>query len=283
MYITFRPRRGALPVAVVCVLLAVLLAAIPLFPADAAEDGVRVPIIMYHQISSDRRLWGKYVIPAETLREDFEYIKSAGYTPVTVADIINHVNGLSRLPEKPIVISFDDGQLSMLTIVLPMLEEFGFCAVMSIVGSLCELYTENGDRCERYAYLARGDLKTLAESGRVELGNHTYNLHSLSKRRGMSRLKGEIEADYSEMLRNDILRTQQLIFDSSGSRPQTVAYPYGIHSDLAEQVLHEVGIAATLSCAQRVNIITESPDCLYDLGRFNRPYGKSSEVFFKSL
>lgn len=282
MYISLRPGRSTVLAVVACIILASLLAVMPLsLPGAAETEYVSVPIIMYHQISENRRLWGRYVIPAETLRGDFEHIKKLGYTTVTVSDIINHVNGIADLPEKPIVLSFDDGQRSMLTKVLPLLEEFGFCAVMSVVGSLCDMYTKNGDTSDSYAYLNLRDLKVLADSGRVELGNHTYNLHSLSKRKGIEKLKSESDEEYSAMLKEDILKNNQLIFDAAGKRPQVVAYPYGVHSDLAEQVLHEIGVTATLSCAQRVNRITKSSDCLYDLGRFNRPYGKSSDTFFE--
>ena len=65
-------------------------------------------------------------------------------------------------------------------------------------------YTKNGDTDDRYAYLNESDVKKLAKNPLISLGCHSYNLHSLSTRRGMGKIYGESEEEYKELIYNDI-------------------------------------------------------------------------------
>ena len=78
--------------------------------ALAAEaEGIRLPVLMYHAIISDPDRMGEYVITPQAFRRDMDYISEAGYETVVMEDIIAYVRSGTPLPEKPIMISFDDG------------------------------------------------------------------------------------------------------------------------------------------------------------------------------
>ena len=89
--------------------------------ARAAEP-VALPILMYHHISKAADQCGKHVISPQTLEGDLQYLADNGYTAVTTADLIAYVDQGKALPEKPVMITFDDGQLSVLEYALPLLE-----------------------------------------------------------------------------------------------------------------------------------------------------------------
>ena len=78
-----------------------------LLPSAAAEETVVLPILMYHDVSFDHP--GKDVVTPEELRSDLLWLREEGYTPVTMAQVIACADGISPLPPKPIVLSFDDG------------------------------------------------------------------------------------------------------------------------------------------------------------------------------
>ena len=59
------------------------------------------------------------------------------------------------------------------------------------------------------------------------------------------------------------------------------AYPYGAISAESEPVLKDLGFYASLSCREKPNYITKDPDCLWQLGRYNRPSGISTETFMQ--
>ena len=241
-----------------------------------------VLILMYHQVSENGRLWGDYVIPPSLLKEDFEYLKNNNYTPIKIKDILDFTKGTKDLPEKSVVITFDDGQRSFLTKVVPLLEEYNYPAVVNIVGALTDLYTENGETNDKYAYLNWNDLKILSENELVEIGHHSYNFHSLGYRRGMGKIYGESNSSYSEIIKTDIEKLNKKLLSNIGERPYILAYPYGIRNDTLLEIVKDENFSVTLSCRESINKISVG-DELFELGRFNRPYGKSSNTFFENI
>lgn len=247
-----------------------------------SHTGVEIPIIMYHQISENKSMWGDYVIPLSVLEEDFKFMKSNNINPVSFKQLQLYTEKGERLPENPIVITFDDGERSFITKVLPLLEEYGYPANMNIVGSLVELYTENGETDDRYAYLNEADIKTLVKNKLVTIGCHSYNLHSLSGRRGMGKIYGESEEEYKKLIYNDIEKFNTEYERITKEKTEIIAYPYGIKNDTLKSIVKETGFKITLTCREEANRISVG-DSLEELGRFNRPYGKSSESFFEKI
>ncbi len=250
---------------------------------SAAQPKVRLPIIMYHSILKTASRTGKFVVTPETLESDLRYIKDKGYTTVLIRDVIDYVKNDKPLPDKPIVITLDDGFLNNKTYLLPLLEELDMKAVISIVGSYSEKYSSLNDPNPNYAHLTWQDTKELAATGRIEIGNHTYNMHSQSPRRGCMRKRGESVEHYQEALREDLSKTQELLRQNAGVTPAVFAYPYGYISKEALPVLKELGFESAMTCYEKVNTITKDPECLYHLNRFNRPGSMSTKKFMSRL
>ena len=98
------------------------------------QAGVRVPILMYHSVLKNPKMAGMYVVSPDTLEQDLKYIKKKGYTTVFVRELTEYVYQNAPLPEKPVVITLDDGYLNNLTYVLPLLEKYDMKATISVVG-----------------------------------------------------------------------------------------------------------------------------------------------------
>ena len=100
------------------------------------DDGttVPVPIVMYHSVLKSSKQLGKFVITPTELENDFKYLQANGYTAITMTQLINFVYDGNPLPQKPVIITFDDGYLNNYTYVTPLLEEYDMKAVISIVG-----------------------------------------------------------------------------------------------------------------------------------------------------
>ena len=156
---------------IICILMIFSSVANTFLPVLAVfkETQKEVLIIMYHQISENSSLWGDYVIPENLLVSDFEYLKNNGFTAVKIKDLIDFTNGKKDLPDKSVVITFDDGQRSFLTKVVPLLEKYNFPANVNIVGSLIDLYTENETSilvhysCEELFHIRRSFARFLQE------------------------------------------------------------------------------------------------------------------------
>ena len=243
---------------------------------------VNLPIIMYHGVLPDAGRQGDYVITPSQLDGDLSYLKRNGYQAVTLDSIIRYCEGSGDLPEKPVLITFDDGQLNNLTYALPLLEKYDFRAAFSIVGGYTEAACEEAEPSPAYSYLDTEDLKKLISSGRAEIVNHSYNMHELDERRGALQRPDESYRDYRRALLNDISAAQRFFKRQLGTEPAVYAYPYGLVCPAARTVLQMLGFKASLGCEEKPNhLIKGSTSALEELHRFNRPSSMSTEDFMR--
>ena len=258
-------------------------------PAETAMDSItsksiKLPIIMYHSILNDTKKRDTYVSTAGSLKSDLTYLKNHGFKTVVIQDLIDYVNGEGSLPEKPVMITFDDGHYNNLYYVLPMLEEMDMKAVISIVGKYADAYTQRPDPNPNYAYLSWSEIKQLQDSGRFEIQNHSYAMHTLSDRRGSQRKEGESEVSYCLMFNEDALKQQTLMLDHCGVTPTAFVYPFGLVCPEAQDCLKQMKFSASLTCVEQINLIQKgNPDCLFNLGRFNRPGKTTTAAFMNKL
>ena len=61
--------------------------------------------------------------------------------------------------------------------------------------------------------------------------------------------------------------------------PTCYTYPFGACSEESERILKDMGFLCTLGCEERVNLVTRDAGCLYEMGRFNRAAGESTEGY----
>ena len=267
-----------------CCLLALAIALPPRArTVSQREEGVTVPIVMYHSLLKDPARHGAYTVSPSVLESDVRYLLAHGYTPVWISDLIAYVHHGAPLPEKPVVITFDDGHLNNLTYALPILEKLGAKAVLSAVGAYADEAERQADPNPAYAYLTWADLQTLQKSGCFQILSHSYDLHGTGHRNGVSRMAGEVLAVYQGVVAGDTERMRQALHDRVGADTPAFTYPFGFVDEDGEQLLRRLGYLATLSCRETRNRITRNPECLYALGRFNRPAYMSTAAFMKRL
>ena len=253
-------------------------AAADVLPAERA-----LPIIMYHSILDDPAKAQDYVITPDTLESDLAWLAAHGYQTVTVRELIDFCTGTAVLPEKPIMITFDDGYLNNLTYAAPLLEEYGMRAVLSVVGSYTERFSDTPDPDPNYAHLTWDDLAALQASGVFEIQNHSYDMHSLSPRRGSDRRENESESSYKAAFTEDTKRMQQLL-EAHGIRAAAYTYPYGQVGAHTTEWLKALGFSVSFTCYEKMNVIRAGdPDSLLLLGRWNRPAGISTEQFLQRV
>ncbi len=250
--------------------------------AQDENNGVFLPVIMYHSVYGDTP--AEYVVTPTQLENDLQWLKSNGYSTVTAEQVINYTRNKGNLPEKCVMITLDDGFYNNLSVLSPLLEKYDMTAVISVVGK----YTDNDAVVDphnpMYSYLTWDDIAELQNSGRVEFGNHTYNMHSLKgERTGCGIANGETESDYRKKLNNDISQLQEEFAENIGFTPVVFTYPFGKVSRESLPVIRENGFLMTLTCRESPNYITRDTDCLYGIGRYNRSGLYSTEEYMKKI
>ncbi len=287
MYRVFSPRRHV-RVAVAVLALCLTLTAVWHLPAASVTTtpsaAVAVPIIMYHSILDNPSRQGDYVITPQQFEQDLQYLKANGYTTVVMADLIAYVQEGKPLPDKAVVLTFDDGYYNNFHYAHPLLEQYGMRAVLSPIAIWSEHYTAHPDQCNRdnYSQLTWEQLRTMAQSGVWEIQNHSYDLHhNDGGQKGAAKRKDESDAGYRLRLKNDLATAQRLLTENVGVTPTTFAYPFGAISTLSQEVLEDLGFCASLSCEQRTATLTRNPACLWRLGRYLRPADKNIATILK--
>ncbi len=249
------------------------------------NDDVKLPIVMYHQISKSDKNLGDYVLSYESLESDFSYLKENGYSAITTQDLIDYVHHGKKLPDNPVMLTFDDGFESVNQYVLPLLKKYNLKAVVSVVGSFCDAFTEAPDNNVNYAYMNWDTIATLVKSPYIEIQNHTYDMHKrTAERNGVKIKKDETVDAFRAILSEDLLKLQNKISALTGYTPTAFTYPYGTVSDEGEKIIKDLGFSAAFTCLEKTNIISRgNPEKLFRLNRFNRPEGVSTEAFFDRI
>ena len=255
--------------------------------ADAeakVEDRIDLPIIMYHGLLKEEKRQGQFIISPNLFEQDLRYLQENGYTTVVIADLIAYVQDGKPLPEKPVMLTFDDGYYNNYLYAFPLLKQYNCKMVLSPIGRYTDEYTQNKDTHANYAHCSWDAVREMMASGLVEFQNHSYNLHSIdSGRKGTKKKAVESLVDYRTLLVEDVMKMQTRMREETGYTPTAFVYPFGAVSSESLPILKELGFQATLICESHINAITRDPECLYGLGRYRRPAKTGSEAFFKKI
>ncbi len=131
---------------------------------------IKCPIFLYHRISIPKNYnpldknWSinpYYVIPDE-FRKQLQILKNWGYSTIPIKKLISAISTGEMLPERPIIITFDDGDESIYTQAFPIMQEFGYTGVVYLV------YNYIGTP----GYMTVDQIKELAAAG-WEVGSHS--------------------------------------------------------------------------------------------------------------
>ena len=181
------------------ILISVMTGAVKETTADT--DSVKLPVIMYHSLLKDEKLQNDYTVSPTLFENDLKYLSENGYTTVVVKDLTDYVYGKKSLPEKCIMLTFDDGYYNNYYYALPLLKKYNCKAVISPIASVSEKFTETKDISVTYGHITFDDMKEMSDSGYVEIQNHSYDMHSLKSRKGVLPKGGRVTKHINLFLR----------------------------------------------------------------------------------
>ncbi|MDO5549259.1 MAG: polysaccharide deacetylase family protein [Eubacteriales bacterium] len=250
-----------------------------------SSQTVQLPIAMYHSVTDEGESPGAYVISPKRLEEDLQYLNENGFETVTVSDVIAFVEDGTPLPEKPVMLTFDDGYYNNYANAYPLLLRYRMCAVLSPVGTLTEQFTALDEpENEIWSYCTGWELQEMADSGLVELQNHSYDFHTLSPRKGCLRNSGEALETYQTVFADDTQKAQAVFARLGIAEPVCYTYPYGACSEESEQLVKRCGFSASLGCEEGINRLIEGdPSQLFRMKRYNRDGRQTTADFWNGV
>ncbi len=227
-------------------------------PALARQMSAGVPVLLYHDISD--AFGDSYTISPSLFASQMEWLYNDGFRAVSLRDIpLLSGNG------KPVVITFDDGYASYMDYAFPLFREYGFHATINVIGSVVGTYLrEGGNR----PMLSWDEYRYLQQSGQVDIGCHTYGLHSAA-RRGVLGVSGET-------LRQDLRRFREVLRRETGMSTDILAWPYGLFDAARVAIARDEGFrylltsreASFTTAGDPADIPRRNIDNLYDITSF---------------
>ena len=186
------------------------------------------------------------------------------------------------MPEKPIMLTFDDGYYNNYLYAFPLLKKYDCKIVISPIGKQCDRYSEIDDKNPAYAHCSWENLKEMQDSGLVEIQNHSYDMHSRTKNRcGTMKNKKESFEQYKKCLCDDVVLMQHKVEEFLDFTPTTFVFPFGAVSKCSREILKQLGFKATLGCEEKINKLTKNPEKLFGLYRIVRAPNISTKAFFQ--
>ncbi len=208
----------------------------PWNPAGVTPGGYQiVPILTYHNLGEQAK--GRLVLAAASFREQMRYLKTNGYRVVSLAEFIEFSRLNRQLPQRAVVLTFDDGYRAFKDHAYPVLKELGFTATLFI-------YTDwvGAGR----GALSWADLRELAAAG-MDIQAHSKTHADLR------RAQGETEAQYARRMQAELEQPQDLFNRNLGRRSQILAYPYGRWEEGLLPKVKEYGYIAAFSVRRQGN------------------------------
>ncbi|SFC42485.1 polysaccharide deacetylase family protein [Clostridium uliginosum] len=181
------------------------------------NENIGVPVLYYHSVKETED--NEVTISPQKLRNELRYIKDSGYTTLTMAELQNHLLNNTAIPEKSIVITFDDGYMNNYTNAFSILKDLDMKATI-----FCITFKLDGQY-----YLSESAIKNMSDYG-IDIESHTAGHPDLTK------------MTYEQQL-SEFVESKEAL-ESITDKPVTaVAYPYGNYNDDSIRAAKDAGFA----------------------------------------
>ncbi len=238
-----------------------------LFPAALAANSFSS--LCYHEvhpINQGDLHPDQYAISSENLRRHFDYIQGNGFNPISIDQLLAAQQGKTTLPEKAVLLTFDDGYSSFYSEVYPLLKRYDYPAVLALVGSWLETPADQpvlyGDKeKQRSEFLSWNQIREMQSSGLVEIASHSYNLHrgiyanpqgnsqpAAVTRQYFPEFKNyETDEAYQQRILDDLKTNSELLARKTGNAPRVMVWPYGAFSQETIMLAKKAGMPINLT------------------------------------
>lgn len=199
------------------------------------EKEIKVPIFVYHYVEyvKDQKDTTRksLAITPNVFEAQMVTLKEGGYSFITFKDVERYLRGVQKLPEKPIIITFDDGYEDFYTDVFPIIKKHSIQVTQYLVVNFIG----------KPNYLKDEQIRTLIKSGLVEFGSHTLthvNLKSVPAAQALyeiSESKNSLEKIYQMPI-------------------STFAYPYGAYTEEISRIVEKEGYSTAVTTEDGITI-----------------------------
>jgi biofilm PGA synthesis lipoprotein PgaB len=200
-------------------------------------------------------------------------LRENAYTVVSLDQVREAQKNNQKLPEKSVVLTFDDGFTSFYHTIYPLLRLYKYPATFAIVTNWIENENEvvtfgNKQRLSK-DFLTWKQIKEMSDSGLIEIASHSHNLHKGVVANPQKNLQPattsrifssnyESDEEYIQRVDHDMQKAHDLIEMHTGKAPKTLAWPYGSYSLETWNLAQAKGFETSLILGEGENTIQKS-------------------------
>lgn len=206
-----------------------------------------IPVLLYHSVDRTcSAAYRRWMVTPERFEEQMRWLVEQGYSTLTVSALAGFIQSATPLPEKTVVITFDDGLDDFRAGALPILEKFGMAATLYVVAGRVGMTSDwlsaigEGQR----PMLSWDALRELTGRG-VECGAHTLSHPQL-----------DLLSD--DAARIEIATSKTMLEDQLNREVASFAYPHGYASASTRKLVREAGFSS--ACRVRHALSSTSED-----------------------
>lgn len=234
-----------------------------------------VPVLMWHNLAEESS--GDMTISVDTFRAQIEALHEAGFKTVSLQQLYDYVHFGTELPEKPIVLTFDDGYFSNYEYAYPILREYGMQATIFAIGVSVGKDTYKDTDHAMTPHFGADEAREMVDSGLISVQSHTFDMHqwppfedgNAQVRETLLPFDGEADADYEAAVEADFAESRELLESITGQPVNTLAFPEGAYVTLTQDALRSAGAELTFTTVRAVNTVVKGlPQSLCAMPRF---------------
>ncbi|KYC36753.1 polysaccharide deacetylase [Scytonema hofmannii PCC 7110] len=209
----------------------------------------KVPILMYHDILPKKEVF--FDVTPEELEAHFQLLKENGMTPITLDQLTTHLQTGVPLPEKPVLLTFDDGYGGHYEYVYPLLKKYGYPAVFSI-------YTKGVGNNVGRTHVSWEQLKEMVTDPLVTIASH-----SVSHPPDLTVLP-------SEEIKKEVVESKAILESNLGIPIRYFTYPVGKYDAQVANAVHEAGYQLALTMSDTDEKYAGASESLLAVSRFGQ-------------
>ena len=188
---------------------------LPVSAVTVEQDNRTVLVLNYHKIANEHK---SLSVTLDDFEQHMKWLQEYGFTCITPGQLYDFVANGADLPEKPVLITFDDGDKVNYTNAFPIMKQYGMKGTIFVVTGFLGVYDN---------YLTWDQAKELLEAG-FNIESHTYSHKSMT------------EAS-DEDITKELVKSRQTIKEQLGIDSDFMAYPTGTYNLHIAELVKEAG------------------------------------------
>lgn len=243
-------------------------------------------VLNYHDIvraDSAKSSLNSMDVSVDHLEEHLLWLKKNGYKIISVQNVLDAAAGKNAIPDKSVLLTFDDGYKSFYTRVFPLLKKYHYPATVALIGTWIDGIDTPDESGKQL--LTWDQVRKMVKSGLIEIASHTYDLHktavanpqgdsqaaTVTRLYDMTTARYETDEHYRERIHLALMKSAEFIFQHTGAWPRVMVWPDGEYNDIALEASREAGMSMTMGLIDGFNtvanidvlrrlIMTDNPD-----------------------